>query len=299
LAINLPRGARGIVAEPARKTQLNGEALRILIEKTLAAKDIHTAARALSYGEEASRQVRTDESERCVVIDSLLHGRLFEQRSLWEAAAYLQLPGGGPFVVIAAEVEGVGREALPQIESKLRGIDLYSAWRLLPDLHVGIVHVKTEKHLAGVLALVSRMAKNQVGVSPRFDNLRETAEALHYARIVLGGRFDPKHPVRVFDGSILGCAAVSAPDVMVKLVAPIIECFAELADEDRETLFETFRVWVENDGSPRAVGEVLFCHPNTVRYRLHRIAERTGRSLSRPRDLAELCLAFEVHRRLM
>jgi DNA-binding PucR family transcriptional regulator len=82
-------------------------------------------------------------------------------------------------------------------------------------------------------------------------------------------------------------------------VAPIIECFAELADENRETLFETFRVWVENDGSPRAVGEVLCCHPNTVRYRLHRIAERTGRSLSRPRDLAELCLAFEVHRHLM
>jgi DNA-binding PucR family transcriptional regulator len=86
---------------------------------------------------------------------------------------------------------------------------------------------------------------------------------------------------------------------MVKLVAPIIECFAELADEDRETLFETFRVWVANDGSPRAVGEALFCHPNTVRYRLHRIVERTGRSLSRPRDLAELCLAFEVHRHLM
>jgi DNA-binding PucR family transcriptional regulator len=43
----------------------------------------------------------------------------------------------------------------------------------------------------------------------------------------------------------------------------------------------------------------LFCHPNTVRYRLHRIVERTGRSLSRPRDLAELCLAFEVHRHLM
>jgi hypothetical protein len=273
--------------------------LRILTEKTLAAKDIRTAARTLSCGEEASRLLRTDESERSVVIDSLLHGRLFEQWSLWEAAAYLQLPGGGPYVVIAAQVEGVGREALPQIESKLRGIDLYSAWRLLPDLHVGIVHVKSEKHLAEVLALVSRMAKNRVGVSPRFDSLRETAEALHYARVVLRGRFDPGHPVRVFDGSILGRAAVSAPDVTVKLVTPIIECFAELADDDRETLFETFRVWVDNDGSARDVGEVLFCHPNTVRYRLHRIEQRTGRSLSRPRDLAELCLAFEVHRHLM
>ncbi|OBA73933.1 hypothetical protein A5641_00220 [Mycobacterium sp. 1554424.7] len=32
--------------------------------------------------------------------------------------------------------------------------------------------------------------------------------------------------------------------------------------------------------------------------RLRRIEELTSRSLSRPRDLAELCLAFEVERRL-
>jgi DNA-binding PucR family transcriptional regulator len=44
---------------------------------------------------------------------------------------------------------------------------------------------------------------------------------------------------------------------------------------------------------------VLICHPNTVRHRLRRIEKRTNRSLSRPKDVAELCLAFEVHRRLM
>jgi DNA-binding PucR family transcriptional regulator len=35
-----------------------------------------------------------------------------------------------------------------------------------------------------------------------------------------------------------------------------------------------------------------------VRYRLRRIEQRTGLSLSRPRDAAELCLTFEVYRRL-
>jgi DNA-binding PucR family transcriptional regulator len=56
---------------------------------------------------------------------------------------------------------------------------------------------------------------------------------------------------------------------------------------------------LQKDGSLNAAGELLFCHPNTVRYRLHRIEQRTRRSLSRPRDVAELCLVFEVHRRLM
>ena len=86
---------------------------------------------------------------------------------------------------------------------------------------------------------------------------------------------------------------------MVKLVSPTIDCFAELGHTEREILFDTFRVWLENDGSLRVAGELLFCHPNTVRYRLHRIEQRTGRSLARPRDVAELSLAFEVHRRLM
>jgi DNA-binding PucR family transcriptional regulator len=62
---------------------------------------------------------------------------------------------------------------------------------------------------------------------------------------------------------------------------------------------ETFRAWRDHDGSIRTVGEMLFCHPNTVRYRMHRIEQRTGRSMTRPCDVAELCLAFEVHRRLM
>jgi DNA-binding PucR family transcriptional regulator len=82
-------------------------------------------------------------------------------------------------------------------------------------------------------------------------------------------------------------------------VTPTLQRFDELADNEWEILFETFRVWLENDGSLRTAADLLFCHPNTVRYRLHRIEQRTGRCLSRARDIAELCLAFEVHRRLL
>ena len=85
-----------------------------------------------------------------------------------------------------------GLEALPEVESKLRSLDVFSAWRMLPDLQVGIVHVKTDKHLASVLALVSRIATTRVGVSARFNDLRETAQALRYARITLRGRPDDR-----------------------------------------------------------------------------------------------------------
>jgi PucR C-terminal helix-turn-helix domain/GGDEF-like domain len=280
------------------RAQANGDVVRLLTTKILAAQDIFTAAMTAAYRDERSRRLIGDESEREILIDSLLHGRLFEQWSIWEAADCLRLPAHGPYVVIAAE-SSVGTEALPGIESKLRSMDVFSAWQLLPDLHVGIVYVKGDKQLANVLALVSRMASNRVGVSAQFDDLRDTAQALRYARVTLRGRSDQGPRVTQFDGSILSTAAVSAPEVMVKLAMPVIECFAELTADERDVLFETFRVWLENDGSLRAVGELLFCHPNTVRYRLHRIEQRTGRSVTRPRDVAELSLAFEVHRLLM
>jgi hypothetical protein len=254
---------------------------------------------AVGYREEQTRQLEKGESERSVLLDAVLHGWFLGTRSLWEVADALRLPSPGPYVVIAAEVPTVGTASLPEIESKLRSIDVFSAWRLLPDLHVGIVYVRSDAHLASVLALISRMATNRVGVSARFDDLRETAQAMQHARLMLRGRADPSAPVAVFDGSILACAAVSAPEVMVKLVSPMMQCFAELTDDERHVLFDTFRAWLESDGELRAAAELLFCHPNTVRYRLHRIEKRTGRCLSRPRDLAELCIAFEVNRRLL
>jgi DNA-binding PucR family transcriptional regulator len=178
-------------------------------------------------------------------------------------------------------------------------MDVFSAWRLLPDLHVGIVHIRTDTHLANVLALLSRMATYRVGASARFDDLRETGLALRHARLMLRDRIDAAAPVAVFDGSILACAAVSAPEVMVKLVGPTMQCFAELTEDERQVLFETFQAWLDSDGQVGAASELLFCHPNTIRYRLHRIEKCTGRCLSRPRDVAELSLVFEVNRRLL
>ena len=202
-------------------------------------------------------------------------------------------------MVVAAHVPTVGDEPLPEIESKLRSLDIFSAWRRLPDLQVGIVHVASERKLDRVVALMSRTTTVRVGVSAPFGDLRETPRALHFARVMVRGPTDSTSSVAVFDGSILATAAVSAPEAMVHTVGAALDGFRDLPDEDREVLFETFRVWLDNDASVNGAAEVLICHPNTVRHRLRRIEKHTGRSLSRPRDVAELCLAFEVHRRLM
>jgi sugar diacid utilization regulator len=251
------------------------------------------------YRDEQKRQLLAEGPQRLSLVDALLEGRAFDEWGLREVAGHLRLPINGPFVVIAAHVRTAGNEPLPEIESKLRSRDIFSAWRLLPDLQVGIVHVASDQKLDMVVALMARMTTARVGVSARFEDLRETPRALHVARVMLRGPTDSTSSIAVFDGSVLATAAVSAPEAMIKTVGAALDGFGDLPDEDREILFETFRVWQDNDASVGGVAEVLFCHPNTVRHRLRRIEKRTGRSLSRPRDVAELCLAFEVHRRLM
>jgi hypothetical protein len=251
------------------------------------------------YRDEQKRQLLAEVSGRSDLIDGLLEGRVCDEWSLTEVAGKLRLPVNGPFVVVSAQISHAGDEPLPEIESKLRSLDIISAWRRLPDLEVGIVHVKTYDKLDKVVALISRMTTARVGVSAAFKDLRDTPRALHVARVMLRGPTDSTSSVAVFDGSILATAAVSAPAAMVKTVGAALDGFGVLPDIDRKILFETFRVWQDNDASVHSVAEALNCHPNTIRHRLRRIEKHSGRSLSRPRDIAELCLAFEVHRRLM
>jgi sugar diacid utilization regulator len=251
------------------------------------------------YRDEQKRQLLAEESRRSTLINSLLEGRAFDEWSLREVAGQLRLPITGAFVVVAAHSPTGGDEPLPEIESKLRSIDIFSAWQLLPDVQVGIVHVNSDRKLDMVIGLLSRMTTARVGVSAPFQRLRDTRRALHVARVMLRGPTDSTSSVAVFDGSILSTAAVSAPEVMVQTAGAALDGFGHLPDKDRDLLFETFRVWLDNDASVRGAAETLICHPNTVRHRLRRIEKHTGRSLSRPKDVAELCLAFEVHRRLM
>ena len=57
-------------------------------------------------------------------------------------------------------------------------------------------------------------------------------------------------------------------------------------------------MWFDSGGSVVKTAEMLFVHRNTVRHRLRKLEERTGRSLNDPRWIAEVSLAFEIDRRL-
>lgn len=259
------------------------------------AQDVYTDAMTAAYRRQATQQALDDEAERSALTEALLQARISDDRSLWEIAQLLRLPQRGPFLVVAAKCPSIGKQALPGIAPMLRSIDIFSAWRLLPDLQTGIAHIPSDTERSALLELLGRVATTPVGVSPAFDDLADTAQALRYARVAVNARGRGPGAVTVFDDSVIAVAAVSAPEVTKKVADLVLGAFDDMTSEEKHVLFDTFRTWVDNDGSMTNTATQLYCHPNTVRYRLHRIEERTGRSLSVPRELAELCLAFEIY----
>jgi DNA-binding PucR family transcriptional regulator len=61
-------------------------------------------------------------------------------------------------------------------------------------------------------------------------------------------------------------------------------------------LVETLSAYLEQTSSLEATARALFVHPNTVRYRLRRVAEVTGYTPSDPRHAFALRLALTLGR---
>jgi hypothetical protein len=257
-------------------------------------QNLYTDAMATAHRQQTLHQVLEDEAERAALTEALLDGRTITDYSVWELAQLLRLPLSGPYVVIAAECPILGKQALPGISGKLRCVDIFSAWRLLPDIQVGIAQVASSSKRDTMLELIERQAIKRVGVSPQFHELTDTAQALRYARVAMNARCSRSGGVTVFDNSVLAVAAVSAPEVTKKVATVILGRFDDLRSEEKDVLFDTFRAWRANKGSVTNAAAQLYVHPNTVRHRLRRIERLAGRSLAVPDDLAEMCLAFEV-----
>jgi sugar diacid utilization regulator len=285
----------------ARAAAIPTDSILDATARVFLAQETFTQAMSNAYRQQLMAQILEREEERSALVEALLSHRITEGQSLWEAADLLRLPTSGPYVVVAAELPAIGKSGLPTVENKLSARDIRSAWRLLPDLHVGIVHLggrATPAVVGKLIEVLGQVATARVGISPPFHELAETSDALRFARLAVTGKPVADSLIAIFDDTPLAVAAVSAPEVMTKIRSSVLGALDTLPANERTVLLATFQAWMEAGGSANDTAAKIYCHPNTVRHRLHRVEELTCRSLSRPKDVAELCLAFEVERRL-
>ncbi|WP_234367301.1 MULTISPECIES: PucR family transcriptional regulator [Streptomyces] len=257
----------------------------------------YAEAVAAAYREASAELALRREARRSALAEALFTGALADRTTPREAARQLGLPERGPYTVVAASVPDPGQEPLPGIETALQRAGVPSVWRLLPDQQIGLVALA--HHDAETVGLRElRRRRTRVGVSPRFDTLRDTPQALRFARLALAGLPGDGPGVSRFDDNPLAMLVAAAPAEASRLVEVSLGPLLELPAPERARLLRTLGQWFASGGVAAETAQRLFVHPNTVRYRLRRIEELTGRSLSDPTSLADLGAALYALRLL-
>jgi sugar diacid utilization regulator len=263
-----------------------------------AVSDDLARAAAEGYRMASADRARQDRQLRSALLNGLLDGRLGDGSQLWESAALLKLPQHGAFVVVAAECPAPGQEGLPQVEDRLRRHDVASAWRLDAELHEGLVSLRSRFGVDQLCAELEPIASGRVGVSEPYPSLDQAPPALRQARLACAAATPGTTDLVRFDDEPIAVLLVSAPDASLSVARRILGRVLDLPDSDRTLLIDTMRIWLAEAGSTSAAAGRLHIHRNTVRYRLRRLEELTGRSLTDPLDVSELHVALECARML-
>ncbi|MFE7393630.1 PucR family transcriptional regulator [Streptomyces sp. NPDC057582] len=285
-----------LVTEATENAQVECDVMVAVASAMCNIQDNITEAVVSGYHDTVAQRLLASEHERSALVEALLEGRSMDADAVWSAAEVMGVPRNGFFVVVAAEVPQIGRQALPEVADVLSRRGIRSFWRLRPDLQLGIVCLRTLRDLDGLTGVLRRHAVQRVGVSPAYNELRRTGEALRFAKVAMRAGDAESAAVTVFDDSPVAVASAGAPDVMAHVASNVLGPIEALPAPECAVLLDTLDVWLGCGGSADEAAKRLYVHPNTVRTRLRRIAERTGRSLTDPRGITELFLALRAVR---
>ena len=274
------------------------EAREVLL---LAAADIWSVSDQLAgqvtdaYRAALAERARRDSQLRSVVVGALLDGET-RASDFWESAESLNLDRDGDFVVVSAECRTAGAEGLPDVERELLRRNVTSAWRLDREHQDGLVVLRFGFGVDELVGAVSGLAGGRVGISAPFHVLEEAPSGRRQARLASLAATPGSRDVLRYDEHPLAVLLASTPERAAALVRAVLGPVLELPDDDRAVTLETVQAWLDADGSTSQAAERLYLHRNTVRYRLRRFEELTGRNLARPVDAAETHVALECLR---
>jgi DNA-directed RNA polymerase specialized sigma24 family protein len=275
-----------------------GERLADAVWSVWRLQDVWVHSMTDAYYKASREMIRSRERERSALVGAVLDGRVQDPGELRDIAEALRLPHDSRCVVVAAEVPSTGQQdKIRVVENRLSRAGIPSAWRLLPDGQAVVAGIAAVGGAAGLQVLADVLSagwEHRAGISPQFDTLDSARRALRFAKLAMASTPRGSREVTVFDQAPVAVVAASAPDVLAELAQAVLGSLNQLPDDERQLLIGTLRTWLACGGSTDATAKALYCHPNTVRYRLNRVTEHTGRSLTDPQAVTELSLALQA-----
>lgn len=251
---------------------------------------------ATTYAAAAESRGAWDARLEALVVDGIVRGDAEE--SLLSRASAL---GWDPDAAATVIVGHAPAEDPPTIVSTVRG----KASRMDRPVLVGVQGSRLVVIIGGGTVRSSRdreilpriaeaFGDGPAVAGPTMPSLAEAyisaSEALSGLRAVSGW---PSAPSPVRAGDLLPERALAGD---AEAERQLIDTIVEPLERSGTALMETLTTYLEVGGVLEVCARTLFVHPNTVRYRLKRAAELTGRDASNPRDALVLRVALILGR---
>ncbi|HTE73981.1 MAG TPA: helix-turn-helix domain-containing protein [Actinomycetes bacterium] len=269
---------------PGHEQELREAVLRYSREIAFAAAQV--------YAEAAEARGAWDARLESLVVDALLRGE--SDDSLRSRAAALGWASHDTAVVVVGQAPDAEPEAVvDDIRRAARAHRLDVLTGVQGDRLVAILGgpadpVRATRHL------VAQFGPGPVVIGPVVADLLGAGESA--AAAVAGLRAAPAWPDAprpVLADDLLPERALSGDELArSRLVQDVYEPLLSTGT----ALVETLAAYLEQTSSLEATARALFVHPNTVRYRLRRVAEVTGYTPSDPRHAFALRLALTLGR---
>ena len=269
---------------PGHEQELREAVLRYSREIAFAAAQV--------YAEAAEARGAWDARLESLVVDALLRGE--SDDSLRSRAAALGWGSHDTAVVVVGQAPDAEPEAVvDDIRRAARAHRLDVLTGVQGDRLVAILGGLTDP-VRATRHLVAQFGPGPVVIGPVVADLLGAGESA--AAAVAGLRAAPAWPDAprpVLADDLLPERALSGDELArTRLVQDVYEPLLSTGT----ALVETLAAYLEQTSSLEATARALFVHPNTVRYRLRRVAEVTGYTPSDPRHAFALRLALTLGR---
>jgi hypothetical protein len=246
-----------------------------------------SSALSTSYRRAEAEQLRRDDQRRHALLEELVAGGTTGQR----VADQLDLPLGGGYLVVVADLDQDGTAALPSPQTALSALGVRSVWHVRTDTLVGLVPLDGHDP-AFVLTRLRSLARGRAASAATADGLGGVAAAHRLAALALGTLPRGTAAVVRIEERCPEALLLRSPELRPLVVERWLGPVLRLPARERDVLLETLTAWLEADRSAAVAAERLYCHRNTVLNRLQRVAALIGRELTGRQAYVELSLAL-------
>jgi hypothetical protein len=269
-----------------------GDRILLLAAKTVWSNlDVQNAVLIDSYRREAARLQRQDLQREQSVLDGLIGGRGADPEYAEEAREALDIDADEAVACVVSLHDGALGDALAPAEDRLDRLGIRARWHVRSGIYYGLLSGDLPDE-AGLVAIFEPNVPGRMGVALSADGIAGFAAAYQLAHRAAETLVRGERRVVPVSDRLPEVLLAGSPLVAPLLVAETLGAILALPEAQAATLMETLAALLRHDGSPTHAAEELFCHRNTVIYRLKQIEQLTGRSLTDPRDKMLLGLAL-------